>query len=314
MFADKNLKLALIAGLILILALFVLAVGLAYRAGYAAAMADLESLTAISPLAGTATSASTAVHFPTATIPPDTPASTDNPPTRTPAPTDRPPAAAPVGGGAADVPPAPSSTPTTTPTEEYLGEVQATIDAPTYLNGGRWAEVMVTVTNVSVASGVSTGYTYVHPNPDGGTQYVTIFSAIHDEVPLASLDADAPLWIGWVRFTDGEHFYFPAGCLYVETVEAEGWEPIGPEDGFKWEVHWTGGFYDCGNSTHKIPAQPKLMPGQSATIPIYVYIQHPRLWEDKAWGPPARRISYIALEVRDGQGRSLGTVAEYGFP
>jgi len=191
-----------------------------------------------------------------------------------------------------------------------LGEVQASIAAPTYLAEGRWAEVMATVRNVSVPTGIATGYTYLAPNPDGGTQYVTAFGVDHQEVPQAKIDDGAPLWRGHVQFSDGATYWFPAGCFYIETIDAEGWEPIGGPEGFTWQVHWTGGFFDCGNSTHKIPPQPLLMPGQEATIPLYVYLQHPRLWEDPDWGPPGRAIVYVGLEVFDGLGRSLGIVAE----
>lgn len=314
MFASKNAKLVLVAGVMLFLAITLLAAGLAYRAGYSKALADLASLTP------------TPTQLVAAIIPTPTPApaadpgtSTNPPPADTPTPippTPLPPTAAPVSNAGVSQSAAPTATPEPTlpPPTESLGEVQATIAQPTYINEGRWAEVMVTVHNISVPTGISTGYTYVTPNPGGGTQYVTIFGVIHDEVPLADIDADAPMWIGWVRFSDGKQYYFPAGCLYVETIDAKGWEPIGPAEGFKWEVHWTGGFYDCGNSTHKIPPQPKLMPGQSATIPLYVYIQHPRLWEDKNWSSPKRVIEYIGLEVRDGLGQSLGIVAEYFYP
>jgi hypothetical protein len=54
------------------------------------------------------------------------------------------------------------------------------------------------------------------------------------------------------------------------------------------------------------------MPGQEATIPIYVYLQHPRLWEDR--GPPGRRIVWIGVEVVDGLDRSLGTVGSLSLP
>ncbi|HEC23780.1 MAG TPA: hypothetical protein ENI95_12780 [Chloroflexi bacterium] len=173
---------------------------------------------------------------------------------------------------------------------------------------------MVTVRNISVQTGIATGYTYLQPNPDGGTQYVTAFGVDHQEVPQAIINDGAPLWRGTVEFTDGQQYWFPAGCFYIETIDAEGWEPIGGDGGFTWTVHWTGGFFDCGNSTDKIPHTPLLMPGQEATIPLYVYLQHPRLWEEEGIGPPDRRIQWIGLEVFDGLGRSLGTVATWGTP
>lgn len=304
MFADKNKKLAMIAGGMLLLAVLILVAGLAYRAGYTSSTETADLPEEPGAAADLPTSVDTAV--PATPTDEPTPLPTDEP-TQAPTVTPLPPTASPAD--TVVYAPPPTNTPEPTPTES-LGEVRASIAEPTYLAEGRWAEVMLTVSNVSVPEGVATGYTYLTPNPGGGTQYVTIFQAIHDEVPLADIDPDAPMWIGWVTLTDDSRYYFPAGCFYVETVDAEGWEPLGP-NGFFWEVHWTGGFFDCGNSTHKIPQTPRIMPGESATIPMYVYIQHPRLWHDENWEAPTRRIAYIGLEVRDGIGRSLGIVAEY---
>lgn len=199
--------------------------------------------------------------------------------------------------------------PTEAPPPAYAtGTVSATIADPIYLADGRWAEVYVTVTNHSVEPHVQTGYYYVERNPDGGIQYVTLLSVIHNQVPTAIIGT-APLWLGHVRFSDGSRWTFPAGCFYVETVTADGWEPTGPDTGFSWHVEWTGGFFDCGNSTHKIV--PPIGPGQAATIPIYIYIQHPRLWLTDP--PPGRSISQIDLEVFDAYGYSLGIVASRTF-
>jgi hypothetical protein len=203
---------------------------------------------------------------------------------------------------------------TATPTTEPLGEVEGIIGEPEYLAGGRWAEVMVTLRNISVESGIQTGYEYTTRNPGGGTQYVTAFGVYHDIVPQPLLDADAPLWRATVLFSDGNTYLFPAGCFYVETIEAEGWEPVGPAEGFSWHVFWTGGFFDCGNSTHKIPTFRSFFPGQEVTIPLYVYLQHPRVWEDPAFGPPGIRIRQIDVEAFNDQGVSLGTVASAEYP
>jgi hypothetical protein len=307
MVRNKNIVLAAVALLILVAAGVLTALGLRLRA------------LALSP-AAEASPESEEVAEQSATLTPtitptprpsDTPAPTptDSPPTDTPSPTPIPtdtpvpfvPTAAPSN----------TPTPTETPTPDF-GKVNVTIADPTYLAEGRWAEVMVTIRNVSVESGVATGFTYLQPNPGGGTQYVTLFRVDHQEVPQAKIEDGAPLWRGTVQFSDGKTFWFPAGCFYVETVDASGWEPIGGDQGFDWTVHWTGGFFDCGNSTNKIPHTPLIMPGQEATIPIYVYIQHPRLWED--YGPPGRRIVWIGVEVVDGLGRSLGTVGSLSLP
>ncbi len=215
-----------------------------------------------------------------------------------------------VSGPVNTQPPANTSTPTSPP----LGEVEGIISDPDYLAGGRWAEVMVTLKNISVESGIQTGFEYTTRNPGGGTQYVTAFGVYHDIVPQPLLDADAPVWRATVLFSDGKSYLFPAGCFYVETIEAEGWEPVGPAEGFSWHVFWTGGFFDCGNSTHKIPNFRSFFPGQEVTIPLYVYIQHPRVWEDPAFGPPGIRIRQIDVEAFNDQGISLGTVATAEYP
>jgi hypothetical protein len=307
MVRNKNIVLAAVALLILVAAGVLTALGLRLRALALspAAEASPES-EEVAEQSATLTPTITPTPRPSDT---PTPTPTDSPPTDTPSPTPIPtdtpvpfvPTAAPSN----------TPTPTETPTPDF-GKVNVTIADPTYLAEGRWAEVMVTIRNVSVESGVATGFTYLQPNPGGGTQYVTLFRVDHQEVPQAKIEDGAPLWRGTVQFSDGKTFWFPAGCFYVETVDASGWEPIGGDAGFDWTVHWTGGFFDCGNSTNKIPHTPLIMPGQEATIPIYVYIQHPRLWED--YGPPGRRIVWIGVEVVDGLGRSLGTVGSLSLP
>ncbi len=242
-----------------------------------------------------------------AALPTDVPSTDTASPTPTVTPSTTPAILANVPAAAVTLAPTviPSITPTPAP---ELGEAVAIVDPPTYMADGRWAEVNITVKNISVPTGVATGYTYLVENPDGGTQYVTAFGVDHQEVPQAIITDGAPLWRGHVIFSDGEEWWFPAGCFYIETIDANGWEPIGGPDGFYWTVHWTGGFFDCGNSTNKLPQQPLLMPGEQATTPMYVYLQHPRLWDDPDWPPPDRAIVYIGIEVFDGLGRSLGII------
>jgi hypothetical protein len=183
------------------------------------------------------------------------------------------------------------------------GAVSAAIADPLYLADGRWAEVYITVTNLSVSPFLRTGYDYVQPNPDGAHQRVTLLIADQQEVPQPILGGEA-LWLGHTRFSDGTWWTFPVGCLYIEDVFAEGME-----GDFHWEAHYTGGFFDCGNSTDKIV--PPIAPGETATMPLYVYLQHPRLWLTDP--PPTRSISQIDLEVFDANGSSLGIVASRHF-
>ncbi len=193
----------------------------------------------------------------------------------------------------------------------WAGDVDVTIADPDYLADGRWAEVLVTVANISVEPGIPTGYTYLQNNEGGGWRLVSLFRAAHFDVPQVKGD-DAPLWWATVRFTDASEWQFPVGCLYIEVLHAEGWEPIyDSEDGYNWEVHEAGGWFDCGNSHDKIPDQQFLAPGEAATVPLYIYLQHPRDWLDE--GPPNRRIARIDLEVqRWDDGAPLGIVA--GWP
>lgn len=225
---------------------------------------------------------------------------TDAPPTPSATATDETAVPAPAPTEAIQTPP---SEPAESPPIAASGAVSAAIADPIYLADGRWAEVYITVTNLSVSPFLRTGYEYVQPNPDGGPQRVTLLMVIQEEVPQPIISGE-PLWLGHTRFSDGTRWTFPVGCLYIEDVFAEGME-----GDFHWEAHYTGGFFDCGNSTDKIV--PPIAPGQTATIPLYVYLQHPRLWLTEP--PPGRSISQIDLEVFDAYGNSLGIVASRGF-
>lgn len=183
------------------------------------------------------------------------------------------------------------------------GAVSAYIADPIYLADGRWAEVYITVTNNSVEPFLRTGWEYVQPNPDGAHQRVTLLMITQDELPRPILGGE-PLWLGHIRLSDESWWTFPVGCFYIEDIFAEGME-----GDFHWQAHYTGGFFDCGNSTDKIV--PPIAPGQTATIPLYVYLQHPRLWGTEP--PPGRSISQINLEVFDAYGNSLGIVASRSF-
>lgn len=192
----------------------------------------------------------------------------------------------------------------------WSGDIDVSIQPPAYLADGRWAEVMVTLSNISITENIATGYTYIRRNPDGGTQYVTLFRADHKDVPQARIQDDAPLWRASVTFSDGTVRWFPVGCLYIEVWVADGYEPTGPTTGYDWHVEEPGGWFDCGNSHDKIPAQEFVTPGQSVSIPLYVYIQHPRDWEKKP--PPSRTIVSIELSVvRWSDGMSLGVVGSW---
>lgn len=192
----------------------------------------------------------------------------------------------------------------------WAGDVNVNVAQPDYLADGRWAEIFVTVENVSVEPGIPTGYTYLENNEGGGWHLVSLYRADHRDVPQVKGD-NAPLWWATVRFTDNTEWRFPTGCLYIEVLHAEGWEPIyDSEDGYNWEVHEGGGWFDCGNSHDKIPDQQFLAPGEAATVPLYVYLQHPREWLDEA--PPNRQIARIEVElVRWDDGAPLGVVGRW---
>jgi len=207
------------------------------------------------------------------------------------------------------IPEAPGDTPGIY--DGWAGDLEATIDTPEYLAEGRWAEVFVTIKNISVEPGIATGYTYLQNNEGGGWRLVSLFRVNHYDVPQAKRD-DAPLWIADVDLTNGDSWEFAVGCLYIEVLHAEGWEPIyDSDDGYSWTVHEEGGWFDCGNSHDKIPAVQFIAPGESATIPLYIYIQHPREWEDEP-PPGGVRIRNIAISAqRWDDGANLGVVATW---
>lgn len=241
-------------------------------------------------------------------------------PTATASPTDVPP---PTPTRAATQPPptqaAPTEIPATptptilppTPTPEIppaASLMTVEFGSPVYYEDGRMAVVFITVWNQGVTPAIEGGQHYFTPNPDGGLQWVTLIGVLHDELPVALVD-EAPLWRANVTFTDGETWPFYAGCIYMEELHHKGWEPTGPNTGFEWEVHHKGGIFDCGNAYRVKPED--IPPGGVGSVPLTVYLQHPRQWESDP--PPDRRIQQITLGLWRSDGVWLGDVATVGF-
>ncbi len=178
-----------------------------------------------------------------------------------------------------------------------------------YSNQGRMAVVQVAVQNTGITPAISGGKYYFIRQQDGNRHDVTLLGVSHGTVPLAlPWDPEygvAPLWKAHVIFTDGVAADFYVGCQYLETVIASGFEP--PD--LHWKVNWPGGWFDCGNGYRVKPED--LAPGASASVPLTIYLQHPRLWADP---PPNRQVSSLTLSVWRADGVLLENVASKTFP
>jgi LysM repeat protein len=176
------------------------------------------------------------------------------------------------------------------------------IGNPIYAGDRRVAEVPITVSNQSLTPAVAGGRYYIVTNPDGNRRWITLLRAAHQEVPVPILAEPTPLWHAVVTLTDGTTFDAYAGCIYQEQILAEGYEPSALGGPLHWSVRLEDGWFDCGNAYQVKPED--LAPGQSATVPLTVYIMSPR---DS--GPLTRSIRRIELELWRSDGVSLGVVA-----
>jgi len=223
------------------------------------------------------------------------------------------------------VPPAdymPGTTVTTTTTTTGTGltpapvvsasGVTVTFDPILYAGDGRMAEVMIHVTNNDVEPAVAGGRFHINPDPiDGGVRWVTLLGAIQDTIPYPEIQ-DEPLWHATVYTDDGLEFPAYAGCIYRETVFAEGDEPLDRRLNiwFHWTMFLEGGWFDCGNQYRVKPED--IEPGETGSAPLQIYLVHPRDFDTVMFGD--RTITRIDLELFDTTGQSLGTVYSQTYP
>lgn len=186
--------------------------------------------------------------------------------------------------------------------------VTVTFDPILYSGDRRYATVMINVTNNSIDPAIAGGRYHVERDPvEGALQWVTLVGAVHDIIPYPEVH-DEPLWHATVYYDDGLVFPAYAGCQYIETVYAEGDEPLDRrlDIWFHWEMILYDGWFDCGNTYQVKPED--LLPGDSASVPLNILMEHPR---DRDWNATifgVRNISRIDLELFDSNGNSLGTV------
>jgi len=192
------------------------------------------------------------------------------------------------------------------------GAVTVTFDPIIYAGDGRVAEVMINVTNNSVEPAIAGGRFHINREPvEGALQWVTLLGALQDVIPYPEVH-DEPLWHATVYTDDGLEFPAYAGCRYIETVRAEGDEPLDRRLNiwFHWVMILEDGWFDCGNSYQVKPED--LEPGDSASVPLTIYLVSPRDWDTIMTG--TRTITRIDLELFDSTGRSLGTVHSETYP
>lgn len=206
----------------------------------------------------------------------------------------------------------PDGTPTETPQSPPAGsgDVGIEIGEIRYAGDRRVAEVDITVTNYGVQPALAGGrfYPYSEDRPEeDGPYWVTLLGAIHDVIPYPD-PGDAPLWQAIVHTDDGLEFSALVGCIYYEEIHAEGDEPINREKGewFHWEATLEGGWFDCGNAYQVKPED--LLPGDTASAPLTIYLMHPRLWQEEPFG--WRNVTQIDIvKVFDTLGNSISVLA-----
>lgn len=211
--------------------------------------------------------------------------------------------------------PADAPTPTPVPPPPPSGSggnVTVNIGQPSYSGDGRVATVDISVYNNNVTPRLAGGRYYPNQGPEDVDDpiWVTLIGAVHDTIPYPQV-INEPLWHATVYTDDGLSFPAYAGCIYYETIFAEGDEPLHDKDNtwWHWETSLEGGWFDCGNAYQVKPEN--LLPGESGSAPLTVYLIHPREWEDVP--TVDRKIVRIDLEMFDSTGRSLGTVASKTF-
>ncbi|MBN1287051.1 MAG: LysM peptidoglycan-binding domain-containing protein [Anaerolineae bacterium] len=176
-----------------------------------------------------------------------------------------------------------------------------------YSADGRQAHMLITVTNHSLQPAVASGNWYPILNPDGGRQWVTLLKADHRETPVPMTwdptHGQAPLWE--IRVTTDDGLVFPAypGCEYYDTIVGQGFEPTA-QGGFNWTQVLEGGWFRCGRDYSGAPKPDyDLLPGQSAQVPLSVWLVHPNLPADQA---PRRRIVRLDFIPYAPDGTSFG--------
>lgn len=194
------------------------------------------------------------------------------------------------------------------------GAWSATVGTPQYSYGGDYVDIPITVTNNSVTPEIAGGRYSAILKPDGLWEDQTLLKAQHGVIERPLTTADTTLWETTVTLSDGTSHFMTVGCVYEETVYAEGWEPLSYDaqgnwlDKFFWQVSLYDGWFDCGNSHRVNPAN--ILPGQSATSILRVYLQNPFL---KSQGQivgaayPQRSVTSIDLSVRRQDASLVGT-------
>jgi hypothetical protein len=166
-----------------------------------------------------------------------------------------------------------------------------------------------------VAENVAGGK-YLPPGqrPPPEPHWITLLRAAQGPIVYPILTENEPLWHAIVYTSDGLIGSAYAGCVYRESVYAEGDEPISRVDNiwFHWDITLVGGWFDCGNEYRVKPEDLKI--GQSATVPLTFYTLSPRQWPYDGLPPRhPRKITRIDLELFTPSGRSLGIVASQTF-
>jgi hypothetical protein len=199
-----------------------------------------------------------------------------------------------------------SNTPTPTATATPETGASFSISNFRYSADGREALMNVNVDNHSLTPAIASGNWYPTPNPDGGIQWVTLLKAEHLEVPVPiTWENDhgrAPLWEFRVTTGDDLTFSAYAGCEYHEEIFEWGIEPTA-DGGFYWEVRLPDGWFRCGRDGQRLEKpENDLLPGQHATVPLHIWLVHPRNPERL----PHRRIAKLEFIPYAPNGNSFG--------
>jgi len=189
----------------------------------------------------------------------------------------------------------------TPPPRTSASGVALEVGTPIYSGDGRQVDIPLTVTNLSVAEGVSGGRYHTERTADGKpVKWITLFRAIDGPIPYPARETDAPVWEFIVTLDDGTQFPAFAGCLYRDKVIGFGWEFA-----FYWELELEGSWFDCGNAYQVKP--PDMAVGQSGSTVLTVYLQHPTAPHPELL--PRRHVKHLDFFAYTPAGRPLGLVA-----
>jgi hypothetical protein len=189
-----------------------------------------------------------------------------------------------------------------------------TAAAPIYSGDGRVVDVPLTLTNLSVTSGIAGGRHTSFVKPDGKYEDMALAAASHGVFEQPEL-GNSEVWQAVVHLSDGSTHMLGVGCKYVEVVHAEGDEPLdrAPDGTWLKSYHYIinapGGWFDCGNTYRVNPADIPVGASGSSNLRIYLVNPHNIAQDGSVVGTPypGRTVTSLDVTVFAPDGTVVGT-------